>query len=102
MFHFTTSANRKQLSSFLGLASYFRKYIPAHAHITACLTDTLKGMCRLTFKWSVEAYKAFLALKSCLASHSVLRPHDFNRPFAISVDASDVAIGACLFQVYDG
>ena len=56
----------------------------------------------MSFKWSVDSDKAFLALKSCLASRLVLRPPDFNHPFAISLDASDVAIGACLFQVYDG
>ena len=95
MLDFPTPANRKQLSSFLGRASYFRKCIPAHAHITPCLTAMSKK--NVSFKWSIEADKAILALKSYLASRSIPEPPDFNCPFAISVDASDVVIGACLF-----
>ena len=42
MLDFPTSVNRKQLSAFLGLCSYFRKYIPARAIVTAYLTGMLK------------------------------------------------------------
>lgn len=31
-----------------------------------------------------------------------MRPPDFSLPFSLAVDASDVAVGACLFQVIDG
>ena len=52
--------------------------------------------------WSEEAEAAFLDIKSRLTSRPILRPPDLSRPFCIAVDASDVAIGACLFQVVDG
>jgi len=84
----------------LGLAGYYRKYLPHFAHITACLTNMLKKGSK--FVWDSEAEAAFLDLKSRLASRPILRPPDFSRPFIISVDASDVAIGACLFQEIDG
>ena len=45
--------------------------------------------------------KAFLDLKSRLASKPILRPPDFERPFSVAVDASDVAMGAYLFQTVD-
>jgi len=52
--------------------------------------------------WDDEAEAAFLDLKSRLASRPMLRIPDFSRPFCIAVDASDVALGACLFQMVDG
>lgn len=52
--------------------------------------------------WDDDAEAAFLDLKSRLASRPILRPPDFSRPFCVAVDASDVAVGACLFQVIDG
>ena len=42
MLDFPTSVNRKKLFSFLGQCSYFRKYIPARAHVAAYLTGILK------------------------------------------------------------
>ena len=90
----------QQLQSFLGLAGYYRKFIPHFAYITACLTDMLKK--GIKFVWSEEAEAAFLDIKSWLTSRPILRPPDLSRPFCIAVDASDEAIGACLFQVVDG
>ena len=96
---FPRPANRKQLQSFLGLAGYYRRYIPHFALLSASLTNMLRKGHR--FVWSPEAEDAYLEIKSRLASRPVLRPPDFTRPFCIGVDASDVAIGAYLFQVYD-
>jgi len=46
--------------------------------------------------------RAFLDLKSRLLTQPVLRPPDYDLPFQLSVDASDLAVGATLFQVVDG
>ena len=51
---------RKQMHSFLGLASYFRKFIPTDAHITSALSIMMKR-CN-EFVWSETAEKAFLAI----------------------------------------
>jgi len=51
--------------------------------------------------WTPEADAAFLDLKSRLATRPILRPPDYSRPFCIAVDASEIAIGASLFQVVD-
>ena len=97
---FPRPTNKKQLQSFLGLAGYYRKFLPHFAHIAACLTNMLKKGTK--FVWDDDAEAAFLDLKSRLASRPILRPPDFSRPFCVAVDASDVAVGACLFQVIDG
>ena len=54
------------------------------------------------FIWTAEAERAFLDLKSRLVTQPILRPPDFSKPFSLAVDASDVAIGAVLFQEVDG
>ena len=90
----------KRLRSFLGLAGCCRGFLPHFADITACLANLLKK--GTGFVWDEEAGAAFLDLKSRLASRPILRPRDFSRPFCIAVDASDVAVGACLFQEIDG
>ena len=51
--------------------------------------------------WSAEAERAFVDLKSRLASKPILKPPDYNRPFFVAVDASQVCVGACLFQMYE-
>jgi len=51
------------------------------------------------FRWFVEA---FFDIKSRFASRPILRPPNYDLPFLMSVDASDVIVGACLFQIVDG
>jgi len=74
--------------------------VPHFAHISAALSDLLnKGT---KFVWTAETERAFLDLKSRLATQPILRPPDFGQPFFLAVDASYVAIGAVLFQEMDG
>ena len=49
-----------------------------------------------------EAQKAFVDLKSRLASRPILKPPDYTKPFIVAVDASQFCVGACLLQVCDG
>jgi hypothetical protein len=55
----------------------------------------------IKFVWTDKTEAAFLDLKSRLASRPILRPPNFDIPFCVAVDASNVAIGANLFQVVD-
>ena len=64
------------------------------------LTDLLRK--DVKFCWSKEADVVFIEIKSLLASKPILRAPDFRFPFSIGVDASSIAIGAYLFQVFDG
>ena len=97
---FQRPSDKKQLRAFLGIAGYYRKFIPHFAQIAACLTDLLRKNTK--FVWTEIQDTAFCDLKSRLASRPILRPPDFSLPFALAVDASDVAVGANLFQVVDG
>ena len=89
----------KQVRSFLGLASYVRKFIPRFAELAKPLTRlTEKGV---PFVWTSQTAEAFQALKAALGSPPVLAHPSFEKgapSFILDTDASGVAIGACLTQ----
>jgi RNase H-like domain found in reverse transcriptase len=58
----------------------------------------LKGV-QKKFIWTPEANKAFEKLKSVLTSEEVLAFPNYDVPFQIHTNASDVAIGAVLTQI---
>ena len=93
--------NKKQLRSFLGLASFYRRYVPNFSTIVSPLTDaTRKGMPNRII-WGEPQKKAFEKIKEVLTSEPVLRLPDFDMPFILSTDASDTGVGAILAQEYD-
>uniref|UniRef100_A0A3P9LR23 Gypsy retrotransposon integrase-like protein 1 n=1 Tax=Oryzias latipes TaxID=8090 RepID=A0A3P9LR23_ORYLA len=89
---------KKEIRSFLGLAGWYRRFVPDFATIAAPLTAlTAKGQ-KNPLCWTEECERAFNALKACLCSTPVLRSPDFNRRFLVQVDASAVGLGAVLVQ----
>ena len=84
------------MRSFLGLASYYRKFVQEFSVIATPLTALLHK--DKTFQWTTPEQTAFDALKEKLTSASVLLLPDPNKPFTITTDASDFAIGAVLTQ----
>ena len=90
--NFPTPKNLKQLQRFLGMASYFRKFIRKFAMIAA----SLHALCRknIDFVWTAKENIAFETLKTALITAPVLVFPNFGKTFYISVDASDYAVGA--------
>jgi len=89
---------QKQLRSILGLFGYFRDYIANYAQIAKPLTDlTMKGVPQI-IPWRQEAQHAFECLKAKLCEASALAIPCPGEQFSIVVDASSVAVGACIFQ----
>lgn len=86
----------KEVRRFLGMASWYRRFLPNFATITSAISDTLKG--KNKFIWTEKANDAFLKLKSMLVAPPVLANPDFSRQFCIQTDASDTGIGAVLTQ----
>ena len=90
----------QELQRFLGLASYYRKFIRNFASIARPLHRlTEKGR---PFKWTSECDSAFCKLKQSLTTAPILVYPDFSRPFILDTDASNDGIGAVLSQEYDG
>ena len=87
----------KKLHSFLGLASYFRKFIEGFAKIAKPLSDLLKKDAK--FHWGPEQQEAFVTLKSALAGGAVLQLYQVGRITELHTDASKDGYGAILLQV---
>lgn len=90
----------KTLRSFLGLASWYRRFISNFAKITAPLTRLLRKDAK--WSWGVEQKSAFEKLKNCLTRAPALACPDFSVPFTLQVDASGEGLGAALTQVIGG
>ena len=90
-------ANLETLRSFLGLAGYYRKFIPKFATIAAPLTALTKKC--MPFIWEDSHQDAFLTLKAHLCSAPILAYPKFDKPFILQTDASNVGLGAALAQL---
>jgi hypothetical protein len=89
---------KRQVRSFLGLASYYRRFVPNFAAIAAPLTDLTKGGKPGKIEWSQACENAFVTLKERLCSDPVCCLPNFDLPFVLQTDASDEGIGAILCQ----
>ncbi|XP_074097695.1 uncharacterized protein LOC141526561 [Cotesia typhae] len=92
--------NLKELRQFLGMISWYRRFIPNCADRTKPLTSLLQK--RKKWKWEVTEQTAFEELKKCLKTAPILAAPDFSKSFSVQTDASDVGIGAVLTQEQDG
>ena len=86
----------KGLRSFLGLASYYRKFVRDFAKIAKPLSDLLKKS--VSEIWDEHCYHAFGELKRRLTSAPVFKNPEFKKPFEVHTYASDFAIGGVLMQ----
>src|SRR5262249_54338789 len=84
------------LRSFMGLCSYYRKFVQNFAQLVAPLQRQLCNGAK--FDWSVECQIAYDKLKQLLCSAPILRLPDTTRPFVLQTDASGEALGAVLSQ----
>lgn len=96
-FKYPTTA--KEVRSFMGTTGWYRRFIADYATIATPICETLKKGKK--FEFTKEACVAFDQLKLCLSSSPVLIHPDFSKTFYVQCDASDVGIGAVLFQEDD-
>ncbi|CAM4720623.1 unnamed protein product [Lepidochelys kempii] len=90
--------SKKQVQSFLGLAGYYKRFVPQYSQITAPLTDLTKKKQPHAIQWTEDCQKAFNQLKATLMSDPVLRAPDFDKPFLVTTDTSKRGVGAVLMQ----
>ena len=83
------------VTSFLGLASFYLRFIHNFSTITTPITECLKGK---LFYWTPAVMVAFHELKRCITSAPVLALPNFQKTFQIEFDASDFGIGGVLSQ----
>ncbi|PIK42011.1 putative retrovirus-related Pol polyprotein from transposon [Apostichopus japonicus] len=86
---------KKQVRSFLGLAGYYRKFIPNFAAVTAPLTDcTKKGEPNV----GAKNQDSISYVERTVVKITNFQLPDLNKEFTLKTDASDTGVGAILLQ----
>ena len=102
--NFPKPQNIHALRSFLGLANYFRSFVPFHSDVVKPLQTMIdpKGRKKASIVWTPEAEKAFIDIRHLIARCPLLHFMDEHSPVELYTDASNYGIGGVLFQRVDG
>jgi len=92
----TTPTNVAGVRSFVGLATYFRKFIIGFSKRISPLTNLTKQS--VLWNWTAECQQSFDDIKQALSSAPVLAMPDFSKPFTVITDACNSGLGAVLMQ----
>src|SRR6266498_2732412 len=90
------SKNTTELRRFLRMAQYYRQYINGYADVAGLLYDMLKEDGPAI--WRQAQQEAFDIIKNKLATELIRAHPDFNKPFKLYTNASDIGLGAVLAQ----
>ena len=88
--------NVKELLSFLGIMTYYSKYLPSRADKLAPLYELLRKGSR--WRWGSEQQESFRWAQNALTSDSLLAHYRSGQQLVLVCDASPVGIGAVLAQ----
>ena len=94
--NYPTPKSISDVRRFMGLASYYRKFIKDFSTVAKPLFDLFRG--EQQFKWGENQEKSFRLLKEKLTTTPVLKYPDYNREFILITDASKVILDAILSQ----
>ena len=111
--HWPKPRTLKDLRSFLGFASYYRRFVPHFAQRAKPLHQLVsklyeggkhgrQGNKPVEDNWNQVCQAAFDSLKQVLTRPPVLAYPIYSKPFAVEVDASNDGLGALLSQEQDG
>ena len=95
-----TPRNLTELRSFVGLCSYYRRFISGFANLAAPLHALTRKNAR--FSWGSEQEEAFEKLKEKLTTAPILGMPRDEGTYYLDTDASDIGLGAVLSQEQDG
>ena len=94
-----------QMRSFLGFCNYYRKFIHRYAQIAKPLYKLISGSQAKTkqakLSWDEKCEQAFKALKDICLCTPVLAYTDYTKSFGVHTDASELGLGAVLYQEQD-
>ena len=94
---FRAPRDKRDVRSFLGLTSYYRKFIRDYAFIARPLYDLTRD--DVEFQWTERHQDAFRHLQEALVSPPILAFPDFTKQFLVTTDASGYGIGCVLKQL---
>jgi hypothetical protein len=85
-----------QISSFLGLAGFYRRFVRDFSSIAAPLHELTKK--RMPFAWGPTQEDVFNTLKDKLTHALLLQLSYFQKAFELECDASGIRLGVVLLQ----
>jgi hypothetical protein len=85
-----------EVQSFLGLAGYYRRFIPDFSKITKHMTSLLQKDHK--FAWTEKCKAAFHTLWKLLTTAPILAQPDIEKHFDVFCDASKTSLGYVLMQ----
>jgi hypothetical protein len=85
-----------QVHNFLGLAGYYRRFIPNFSKISKPITELLKKDNK--YVCNEDCDEAFKTLKKLLMTSLVLAQPDIAKSFDVYCDASGTGLGCVLMQ----
>ena len=91
-----TPSSIKDVRLFLGLASFYRRFIYHFSELATPFTNLMKK--GIKWQWGEAEDKAFTQLKVALVSTPILIIPNFEKEFVLTTDASLVSVGAILQQ----
>ena len=89
----------REVRSFIGMSSYYRRFIPNFSEIAEPIIALTKKHAQ--YEWSAKHDEAFQYLKDSLSVDPLFAYPDTNKPYTLYTDASGTCIGACLTQSCD-
>ena len=89
-----------ELQSFIGMLTFYCKFIQNFSAKLAPLYDLLKK--NAVFKWTEREQEAFEGVKKDLSQAPILANYDGRSPLIVEVDASPVGVGCVLLQRVKG
>ena len=93
------------MRSFLGFCNYYHRFIHRYAQIAKPLDKLISGdqakMKQAKLSWDEKCEQAFKALKNICSCTPVLGYADYTKPFRVHTDASELGLGAVLYQEQD-
>ena len=84
--------NVKEVRSFLGMASFYRKFTPNFAEIAKPMTVLTRK--RQEFIWEPKQQEAFQTMKDTLCTAPAWAYPNYKLPFILSTNASRTSLGA--------
>lgn len=94
--NFPTPRNVHELYLFIGLTSFFRRFIPNHSILAKPLYDLIRK--DTPFSFGERQVQAFETLKGRLITEPVLRIYNPTAETELHTDASSLGFGGCLLQ----
>ncbi len=91
---YPSPTNVTELRAFLGLASYYRRFIKDFSKVANPMFELLKK--DIKFKWTQEHQEAMNHIKRKLTQAPLLQAPDWNKPFILQTDGSKDGLGAVL------